>query len=280
MKKEFHLFPDIRLVCGETSDMSRENAVEISCCVRGVCEYNIGHEYFYLTPDNCIALKYDAERECHFSHSSDNCCISLLIGLQSEHLEHSELFEIPDIVRNIEKHGVSAYLINDSIKTLISDLYYYCLASNVSMIRVKVLELLILLGNCRISFSGSRCKIENVGRYLCQNEYEHVTISQLSDSFKINPTTLKNEFKQYYGSTIYAYTKYRKMFLAAGLMKNTELKVMDIAEKVGYSNPSKFSSAFRSVIGIPPRRYRESFQMEHRAYNGAVITEKQPKIAY
>lgn len=280
MKKEFHLFPDISLICGETADICRENVIEISCCVSGVCEYKIGDEYFYITQENCIAVKHDSDRECVFSHSSDYCCISLLIGLNTENNDSSDLFEIPGILRNIEGHGVTVFLNGDRIKTLISDIYYYCTASDVSMIRVKVLELFVILGNYRNSTSHSLSKIESIGNLLSQNEYERITITKLSEIFNINSTTLKNEFKQYYGSTIYAYSRNRKMFLAARLMKNKRLKVIDIAEKVGYSNPSKFSSAFRAVMGVSPKKYRENVQTEHWRLSSLLSAEKQPKIAY
>ena len=50
------------------------------------------------------------------------------------------------------------------------------------------------------------------------------------------------------------------MFRAAELLRNTEMKIIDIAEEVGYCNASKFSSAFRDVMGIAPKNY----QMERK----------------
>ena len=46
------------------------------------------------------------------------------------------------------------------------------------------------------------------------------------------------------------------MFRAAKLLRDTDMKIIDIAEEVGYSNASKFSYAFRSVMGAAPKRFR------------------------
>ena len=80
--------------------------------------------------------------------------------------------------------------------------------------------------------------------------------------FEIDGTTLKSLFRQIHGCPVYNYAKNRKMFRAAELLRTTDMKVIDIAEEVGYSNASKFSSAFRDVMGVNPKYY----QMEHNSF--------------
>lgn len=47
------------------------------------------------------------------------------------------------------------------------------------------------------------------------------------------------------------------MNLAANmLLQDKEKEVQEIAASVGYENPGKFSSAFRSVMGLSPAEYR------------------------
>ena len=50
------------------------------------------------------------------------------------------------------------------------------------------------------------------------------------------------------------------MFRAAELMSTSDMRIIDIAEEVGSCNASKFSSAFREVMGVNPKYY----QMEHK----------------
>ena len=82
----------------------------------------------------------------------------------------------------------------------------------------------------------------------------------LCKMFGINPTTLKEHFKQNFGCPVYSYAKNRRMFRAAELMTASDMRIIDIAEEAGYSNASKFSSAFREVMGVNPKYY----QMEHK----------------
>ena len=47
------------------------------------------------------------------------------------------------------------------------------------------------------------------------------------------------------------------MNLAANmLLQDKEKEVQEIAASVGYENPGKLSSAFRSVMGLSPAEYR------------------------
>lgn len=42
---------------------------------------------------------------------------------------------------------------------------------------------------------------------------------------------------------------------AAGLLTHTELTVIEISEKVGFSTPSYFSKCFKEMFGVLPTQY-------------------------
>ena len=69
---------------------------------------------------------------------------------------------------------------------------------------------------------------------------------------------MKQCFKGIYGVSMYAYMKEYRMNAAALMLKNTDEPVIAVAGKVGYTNPGKFSAAFRSVLGVTPTEYRKS----------------------
>ena len=63
------------------------------------------------------------------------------------------------------------------------------------------------------------------------------------------------------------------MNLAANmLLQDKEKEVQEIAASVGYENPGKFSSAFRSVMGLSPAEYR--FRRKPLMENKKVIRKK------
>ena len=57
--------------------------------------------------------------------------------------------------------------------------------------------------------------------------------------------------------TISDYVRFRKMSLAAEDIKNTEIKVVDLAAKYGYESPEAFTRAFLAFHGMPPTAVRK-----------------------
>ncbi|WP_342772925.1 helix-turn-helix transcriptional regulator [Paenibacillus lentus] len=47
-----------------------------------------------------------------------------------------------------------------------------------------------------------------------------------------------------------------RMEAAQYLLRNTELKAFEIAERIGFADPNYFSFCFRKKFGISPKEYR------------------------
>ena len=84
---------------------------------------------------------------------------------------------------------------------------------------------------------------------------EH-TIDELADRFDLPPTAFKTCFKGVYGLPPYAYLRTFRMERAAALLRETDLRGADIGLAVGYDSPSKFTAAFKAVIGQTPTVHR------------------------
>ena len=71
------------------------------------------------------------------------------------------------------------------------------------------------------------------------------------------PASLRKVFKAVYGAPVYQYIKSYKMKAAAEmLIFEQSLNIADVAQRLGYDNASKFSAAFRDVMGVSPQNYR------------------------
>ena len=77
------------------------------------------------------------------------------------------------------------------------------------------------------------------------------------DKFDISTSALKQCFKGVYGTAIYTYMRNYRMDLAASLLTQTDEPITVIAGKVGYTNTSKFSEAFKKIKGKTPLEYRK-----------------------
>ena len=86
-----------------------------------------------------------------------------------------------------------------------------------------------------------------------------INFDVLAKQYHINIHTLRKSFKEIYGVPIYQWFKQYRLEYSMELLRNTDLSIIDIANKVGYSNPSKYSAAFYQLMNMTPQQYRKSF---------------------
>ena len=83
------------------------------------------------------------------------------------------------------------------------------------------------------------------------------TVEELSEISGMPPASLRKLFKAVYGTPVYQYIKSYKMKATAEmLISDRRMNIADIAQRLGYDNASKFSAAFRDVMGVTPQNYR------------------------
>lgn len=146
-----------------------------------------------------------------------------------------------------------------------SELYSVPDAVREAYFQIKVLELLLFLqvldpspaSERRVYFYRSQVEKVKSARDLMVSDLtvEH-TIDELAERFDLPSTAFKTCFKGVYGVPPYAYLRAFRMERAAALLRDTDLRVADIGLAVGYDSPSKFTAAFKAVIGQTPTVYR------------------------
>lgn len=74
----------------------------------------------------------------------------------------------------------------------------------------------------------------------------------------LNDCTLKREFKQVFGTTVFGYLHQSRMQQARSLLLDQQCSVTEAARKVGYRNLCAFSTAFRKTFGVSPKALQKS----------------------
>jgi two-component system response regulator YesN len=89
--------------------------------------------------------------------------------------------------------------------------------------------------------------------------YSDYTLSLqcLADIVSVHPNYLTQKFRRQTGFSCIQYLAKTRMEKAKQLLDQTDLKISDIAEKVGYENPLYFSSYFKKWVGLNPSEYRD-----------------------
>ncbi|MDO4296835.1 MAG: metalloregulator ArsR/SmtB family transcription factor [bacterium] len=99
--------------------------------------------------------------------------------------------------------------------------------------------------------------IHEVHSYLTQHMDQRITIESLAKQYLMNPTTLKQSFKEVYGTSIAAHIKQHRMEYAGKLLRESSCSIAEIAKSVGYENQSKFTAAFKGYFHLLPSEYRK-----------------------
>lgn len=94
--------------------------------------------------------------------------------------------------------------------------------------------------------------IEQVAHFLQNNLADPHSIPSLARTFHLNECKLKRGFRQHFGTTIFAYLRRLRMEKAWALLHQSDATVLEVANAVGYSNPSHFARAFRDVHALNP----------------------------
>lgn len=81
------------------------------------------------------------------------------------------------------------------------------------------------------------------------------TAERLSGECHVSRATLVRRFRQHTGSTIADFVTWVRVMHAADLLRTPGRSVASVAETVGYSSASAFSSAFQAAVGSPPGRF-------------------------
>lgn len=86
--------------------------------------------------------------------------------------------------------------------------------------------------------------------------------------------------------TIGEYVRCRRMALAAGDIKGTDMKIIDVAAKYGYESPEGFARTFRAFHGIAPTQARKGgptrefppIRMEIKIREGNTLLGERPLV--
>lgn len=96
-------------------------------------------------------------------------------------------------------------------------------------------------------------RIYHAKEILLQHLDNPPSLLSLARQVGLNDCTLKRGFKQVFGTTVFGLLRQHRMEKARSLLLENQHPITAIAQAVGYTNLSAFSSAFRKQYGVSPR---------------------------
>jgi AraC-like DNA-binding protein len=152
-----------------------------------------------------------------------------------------------------------------AVEHIFSELYNAPDELKESYIRLKLVELLLFLSVAKPGDADERRyfyktrvnTVKAIRNHMTAHLDKQFTLGELSELFDIPLTAMKSCFKAEFGAPIHAYMREYRLQTASELLRETDEEIAEIAAKVGYGSHARFSSAFKSAIGMAPSDYRK-----------------------
>lgn len=100
--------------------------------------------------------------------------------------------------------------------------------------------------------------IQQVNQYINQNYCSRISLTDMAGTLHINKSYLSHIYKEKTGKNIFDVISEKRMDLAKDLMRKTDLRLNEIALRVGFDDPAYFSRFFRKYTGMSPKDYKYS----------------------
>lgn len=162
------------------------------------------------------------------------------------------------------KHNCHVLHRNHRIECIFSEIYNAFPNINLDFLKLKIVELSYHLqesewngGEQELYFNKRLAnKVKHIRDHMIECADRRITLEALVKEHNMSLTQFKACFRRIYGDSPYSYLRTYRMNLASRMLLEEDLKVNEVALELSYQNPSKFSKAFQSVMGVSPKEYR------------------------
>lgn len=113
-------------------------------------------------------------------------------------------------------------------------------------------KMLLLKKNAVISKSIVQCM-----EYIYNHINRRITVQDLAEHTGLSPSYLSRLFKKELGISISDYILEKKIEKAQNFLKYSDYSLIEIANYLAFSSQSHFIQAFKKMVGVTPKKYRD-----------------------
>lgn len=252
------------------------NILLLNFCLNGRCEVDLDNGQFAFLSQGIMALGTQQVTEPYRYPSSVYEGVELFLDLDTLEQEPYCLFleagiDLATLIRHFQA-AQKLYLAQTpaAIQGILSELWALRDTEDIWRMKLGSARLLLELErqpyvpHPRIRyFTLSQVAIaKEVHSILLSDLSQNHTARELAERFQIGETSLKNYFRGVFGENLSVWLRKARMRRAAELLRDTELRVAEIAAQVGYENQSKFAAVFARQFGCSPLEYRRRARLD------------------
>lgn len=206
----------------------------------------------------------------------------LLQELESNHPEQLQL-EMEQLFKQFQQECCSIEAIRTSLHKLVADCLHILQVMQIDKARIPQLQpmlswdyvntslkqlksltlnFLIACSSCIAEERQEMAKggIQRIKKYIDHHYSEQMNLKSIAAHFYINSVYLGQLFKKTYGVYFNDYLLQLRIQEAKKMLRQTDMRIYEIAEKVGFSHPEYFVSQFEKTEKLSPTAYRQTFQ--------------------
>lgn len=105
---------------------------------------------------------------------------------------------------------------------------------------------------------GSAKSYMNIVSFLNSNTDKSLSVYDIAKALNMSEPNVKKVFKKYSGMGVIHYFNTLKINKAQNLLKSG-MSVKEVSERVGFSDQNYFSTVFKRITGISPKKYKDSY---------------------
>ncbi|WP_152397383.1 response regulator [Paenibacillus guangzhouensis] len=99
--------------------------------------------------------------------------------------------------------------------------------------------------------------IHDIAKYLERHYQQEISLQDIAAKFFLSREYIARKFKQEYGVTLLDYLSRFRIDKAKQLLHNPHLRIVQVAEMVGYQDEKYFSKVFKKLEGMTPGEFRK-----------------------
>ncbi|MFN3847926.1 MAG: helix-turn-helix domain-containing protein [Spirosomataceae bacterium] len=224
---------------------------------KGLTEYKVeANTFFCLSSDQITSLEAISEDVegfyCHFQPEFFNQSL-LNVDLEKDfpffQITSEPLIQLADNRRLVELLEI---LITEKLR------------NEANRAEIIALYLTTFFKEIKEFYTQTRKSLNNAAsnltqRYknlLSENIYDKKTVTEFAEMLAVSPNHLHKCVKTTTGKSAHELLEEMRILEAKVLLKQTPMRIADIAFKIGGFEPSDFSRFFKSKTGISPKEYR------------------------
>jgi AraC-like DNA-binding protein len=243
---------------------------EIFYLIEGERKYFINDTIYKISPGNLILVDMS---EIHKTDDFSDYCHERIVlnftsALLSEFSSTINKLDLYSCFKSKNRVLPLSFKYKNNIEALLNKLLETNDSKNPSKdfyIKILICELLIIINDFIRDFKLKdynstqtiNSKVSQVIKYITENFHQNITLSSVAKEFYISPFYLSKLFKQTTNFTFVEYLNSIRIKNSKELLKNTNYKIIDIAEKVGFSNNTHFTRVFKIIVGMSPMKFRK-----------------------